>query len=207
MQTPTSNTAPSGLHPFWRFLLLAGGFLLAGTLLVAFEILHTGTDVAALRRGLVSHAEADWRTQIQLGVGPLALGLARTGLAFVSLPSEARAALSAVRSAEVSINEWQAAEGKPDHAGMLERADASMGERGWDRLVGVTSKKESVAIYVPRNMSSKHNLRVCLVVVEDRQMVLVAARIDPEPLLALVNDLHLPVTAWSQTRDAGPRRL
>ncbi len=192
MQTPTTNASPSGLHLFWRLLLWGGGCVLAGVLLVAFEILHAGTDVTALRRGLVKEAETEWRKQIQIGVGPLTLGLARTGLAFVNLPSEARAALSAVRSAEVSINEWQGTDGRPDHHGMLARAEATMGERGWDRVVGVTSKKESVAIYVPRKTASKHNLRVCLVVVEDRQMVLVAARINPEPLLALVNELQLP---------------
>ncbi len=192
MQTPASHAAPSGLRLLWRILLWGGGLLLAGTLLLAFEILHSGTDLTALRRSLVEHAEPGWRKQIQIGVGTLTLGLARTGLAFVNVPSEARAALSAVRSAEVSVNEWQGSGSGPDHGGMLERADATMGDRGWDRLLGVTRKKESVAIYVPRKMSSKRNLRVCVVVVEDRQMVLVAARINPEPLLALVNDLQVP---------------
>ncbi|MFO1513363.1 MAG: hypothetical protein U1F83_10695, partial [Verrucomicrobiota bacterium] len=55
--------------------------------------------------------------------------------------------------------------------------------RGWERVVGVLDGEDLVGVYVPGKAISAEQLRCCIVVFDGRQMVLVSARANVEPLL------------------------
>ena len=143
------------------------------------------TDIGALRDSVMKAAHAEREERIEFGVGPLTLNLARAGLAFVDLEPEARTALHAVRSAEVGVYKLRSGHQQLNLAAMLSAADKTMAGRGWDRVVGVMDRRELVAIYVPAQVRSTRNVRVCLLTVDGQELVVASARSNLEPLMAL----------------------
>ena len=163
---------------------------------------RVSTDVGALRDSVMKAARAAREERIEIGVGPLTLNLARAGLAFVDLEPEARSALHAVRSAEVGVYKLRSGHQQLNLAAMLSAADKTMAGRGWDRVVGVMDRRELVAIYVPAQVRSTRNVRVCLLTVDGQELVVASARSNLEPLMAL---------AWNRAGrhqvDLSPLRL
>jgi hypothetical protein len=146
---------------------------------------RVSSDVGALRDSVMKAAHAEREERIEIGVGPLTLNLARAGLAFVDLDPEARTALHTVRSAEVGVYKLRNTRQQLNHAAMLSAADETMAGRGWDRVVGVMNGHELVAIYVPAQVRSTRNMKVCLVAVNSRELIVASARSNLEPLMEL----------------------
>jgi hypothetical protein len=165
--------------------------LVLGLALVPSALIYAGWrsvagprwDSRPLRQTVLQASGVEWTPNIELGVGGGLLGLARAGLSFVDLPSEARAVLGAVRGAEVGV--YRLRGGRPDRAGWLEAADRGMAEKGWERIVGVISGQECVAAYLPRDLREGRDVRLCVMVMEGEQLVLVAARGNLDPLFEL----------------------
>jgi hypothetical protein len=149
--------------------------------------LHVGRDTAALRNCVLETATAEWDKAIEIRTGPLLWGLARAGLSFVDMPAEARAALRAIRSAEVSVHHLRAGATRPGNAEMLGQTDRTMTARGWTRLVGVVDRDQMVAVYLPESTRSAGDVRACVVVLNESDMVLASAWTNLEPLLELVS--------------------
>ena len=149
---------------------------------------RVSSDVGALRDSVMKAANAEREERIEIGVGALTLHLARAGLAFVDLDPDARTALHAVRSAEVGVYKLRNKRHPPNPAAMLSAADETMAGRGWDRVVGVLNRHELVAIYVPGNVRSTRNLKVCLVTVNGREMIVASARSNLEPIMELARN-------------------
>ena len=171
------------------FLCLFLGLVIVPSALMGLLVLgvtgyfRLSSDTRALRSGLIAASGADWHQKIALNVGGFTLGLARAGLSFVPLDEPARAALQTVRGGEVGIFELSAEKKLPDRAAMLVAADKAMGARGWERAVGVMDEHDLVAIYVPVKNVSLKRLHCCVLVFDGRQMVLVSARTNPQPLV------------------------
>ena len=146
---------------------------------------RVSSDAVALRDSVMQATAVRWDEQIEFGVGPVTLNLARAGLAFVALEPEARTALNAVRSAEVAVYKRRDGRKHLPHPAILRAADKVMTERGWDRIVGVMNPRELVAIYVPRQARSTRNLKVCVVTANDDQFVVASARSNLEPLMEM----------------------
>jgi len=143
---------------------------------------HLSSDTRALRNGLMKASGAEWRQHIGLNIGRGTFGAVRTGLAFVPLEPEARAAVQAVRGVEVGIYELTPGAKAPDRAAMLTVADKVLNARGWERLVGVLDEENLVSVYVPGGAISSPTVKCCVLVFDGRQMVLVSARANVEPL-------------------------
>jgi hypothetical protein len=126
-----------------------------------------------------------WAAEIELGVGPLTFGLARGGAQFVDLPQEARTALRAMRGADVGVYKYFGIDRPKTGAELLPAVHEGMAQRGWERLVTVLDDRETVAIYVPEELDSNDHLRLCVLVVNESEMVIVSARGNPEPLIKL----------------------
>jgi hypothetical protein len=142
-------------------------------------------DARALRDSVTRSAGAEWNEEIEIGVGALTLNLARFGLSFVDLDPEARTVLSAARSADVGVYRTRTEPKQKDFALMLANADHAMIARGWDRMVTVMEPRELVAVYVPGNIRSTRDVRVCLVVLNGGELVVASARSNLEPLLEM----------------------
>ena len=142
-----------------------------------------GGDSRVLRNSVLQSSAVEWSPTIEVNVGGGTFGLARAGLAFLELPAEARAVLRAVRGAEVGV--YQLVKGNLDRADLLNSTDRDMSARGWERVVGVLSGRELVAVYMPGNLGSGRDVRLSVMVLDGEELVVVGARANLEPLLKL----------------------
>jgi|WetSurMetagenome_2_1015567.scaffolds.fasta_scaffold383347_1 hypothetical protein len=168
---------------FWLWGLLATPFLLLlllGAGVASFFFLDS--DARALRNEMIKASGVAWRQQIAVNAGRLTLGAVRTGLSGVRLDPGAHAALQSVRTAGVGVYQLPAGTRPPDRAAMLAAADTAMTARGWERVVGVMDGRDLVAVYLPEKISVQR-LKCCVMVFDGKEMVLVSARGNLEPLL------------------------
>lgn len=179
-------TAPRARHRYWPWIL---GFLLTPPVvlgLMVWSAVHLNRDATALRQELMLATGADWNTKVQLSAGPLLLSAVRAGVGCLhDLPPEARAALSAVRSASVGVYERSHSGGPALRDHLLAAADELMNRRGWIRIVGVADGGDTVMIYLPAGAESATPSSVCLAVCSNRELVIVAAQVEPDALAAL----------------------
>ena len=180
--------APSVVRPpakrLWLRCLLA--VLLLLTVVIVVEVVscfHLSSDTRALRNSLIKSSGVEWRQRIALHAGGLTLSAVRAGLSFVHLDAGARAALQAVRGAEVGVYQLPSGTKPPDRAAMLAAADGAMTARGWDRVVGVMDGQDLVTVYVPDKTASARRMKCCLMVFDGHEMVVGSARADLEPLV------------------------
>ena len=143
------------------------------------------SDAGALRDSVIKSAGVDWDERIEFGVGAITLNLARAGLAFTDIDPEAKSALHAVRSADVGVYTRRHGRKQLKRAAIFAAADQVMNNRGWDRLVGVMNGRELVAVYVRSDVRSTRNVRVCLVTLNDHELVVASVRSNLEPLIEL----------------------
>ena len=181
MQAPhsTERAACPGRRLWTRLPIACAVGLVSISLSGCFRV---SSDVGALRDSVMKTVSAKQEKQIEIGVGPLTLNLARAGLSFVDLEPEVRKALHVVRSAEVGVYKLRNERQRLNHAAMLSAADKTMTDRGWDRVVGVMNRRELVAIYVPAQARSARNLKVCLLTLNGQEMVVASARSNVEAL-------------------------
>ena len=171
--------------------VILGITLTLGLLLVLLVVVgvtsfvRLGRDARALRNSVMKSVALPCHKKIELGVGSFTLNVARAGLDFVQLDPLARQALQAVRGAEVGIYQLDFTPSLTNRAAMLSCADDAMSRRGWDRLVGVMNRSELVAAYVPKEIRSPNDVKICLVVLNGRDMVVASARSNLEPLVEL----------------------
>jgi hypothetical protein len=158
------------------------------TVLGVLSYFHLSSDTRAVRNEMTRASGVEWRQQIGFNIGSLTLSAARVGLSFVPLEPEARAALRSVRGVEVGIYEQVAGLEQTDREAMLGVADRVLSARGWERVIGVLEGKSMVGVYVPAKMTPASRMKACVVVLERRQMVVVSARANLEPLLECLRD-------------------
>jgi hypothetical protein len=183
---------PSSLPPvphrparrLWLWAFLVTPLLLLVVLAAGVaSCFRLGSDSRALRDGLIKSSGVEWRQQIAVNAGYLTLGAVRAGLSCVKLDPAVRAALQSVRTAGVGVYQLPSGTPPPDRAAMLVGADLAMTARGWERVVGVMDGKDLVAVYLPGKNVSVHHLKCCVLVFDGKEMVLVSAQGNPEPLL------------------------
>ena len=180
MNHTVNGTAPR--RHFWRWMLAATCVFLALAAGGAYNLLTLSREATALRRGVLDGQAGGASTRVQLSLDSSLLGLVRTGLYFSPLPEEARLALKSVRKASVGVYELNDALSRSN---MVSRADAAMLARGYSRIIGVVEDDETVLIYVPDDADAD-TLDVCLAVLDGKELVVVSARVDSEPLLKLI---------------------
>lgn len=189
MNPPTPRSRTSRWQRFWIAVLVVfvlGPVLLAGAITLAvLNALYVGSDTAALREVVAPSLAKGWHKEAEVHVGWFPLALARTALRFAPLDPEVHLALRALRNAEVSVHARHADGPSTDRVAMLSDADRVMAARGWERLVGVVEHQDLVLVYVPKNLSSAHDIQACVLVLEARHLVVASARADLEPLLEL----------------------
>ena len=169
---------------FWLWALLAAPLLLLillGTLVANCFCLPS--EARALRNELILSSGVKWQQKIALNADTLTLGAVGAGLSFVRLDPGARAAVQSVRSAGVGVYQLASGTRSPDRAAMLVAADSAMSASGWERAVGVMDGHDLVAVYVPKENISARRVKCCVMVFDGKEMVLVSARGNLEPLL------------------------
>jgi hypothetical protein len=202
---PPLNRSSPWRALFWIGLTLSLPCLaLGGIIFGVASYFRLSSDTRALREGLIKASGVEWRQQLGLNIGGFTFGAARAGLAFVPLDPEARAALSTVRGAEVGLYQMTSGRTQPDSAAMLIIADQVLSDRGWERVVGVLHEEQLVGVYLPANSISAGHVKSCVMVFDGRQMVLVRANANLEPLLDFVRsqtDVSQKLTALAARRE------
>ncbi len=189
--SPAPTSTPAPVRPrrrIWPWILGVAltPFVLVG--LAAASLLTLDRDAAALRREAMAASGSDWDTKVQVSVGGLVLGAARSTLFFVRTPEveDARLALAAVRHASVGVYERATPAGAVDRERLMVATDDRMRARGWTRLVGVAEKDETVLIYVSDDLDPDGPVELCLAVIGRRELVIVSTSVAPDALHDLV---------------------
>lgn len=182
--TPACVGRPQRVSRFFLGLLLFACLLSLGIFLIirSFSI-HT--DMKILRDGITQLDGLRVERQLGVSLGPVALFLARTGLAFADLPREARLALSSARGVELGLYQVMQHPQHIDWGKITRETDARMKQRGWERFLAVSHDNECVLGYAPATTESSRNMRVCLAVLNDSELILLGARINAKPLVDL----------------------
>ena len=126
--------------------------------------------------------------KIAIHVGWFTTGLLRNGLRWVHLEAEPRAAIDAVRGAEVGVYKLTQNATPIDRIAMLADSDKVMSNRGWTRAVGVVKDQEFVAIYLPRKPLSPARMKCQVIVIHEDTVVLASARANLKPLIEIATN-------------------
>lgn len=180
-------------HRVWPWILaILTAVCMLPVVIVASHIGLSG-EAAVLRDGLKHATGGRWNTRVQLKSGML-LFPARMVVAMCNVDEEAKWALGAVRSASVGVYELgEPSADSPGLSASLASLDASMRNKGWERLV--TGAEDGTNVIVYTNSGDRGStMRVCAGVVNGRELVVVSATIRPEALMPLF-DKHLPEAA------------
>ena len=168
----------------WSVVFLGLCFL--GAAHVVYSAVSLTRDAAALRGSVLTAMDGQAQTRVQVSVGPVFLGLARQLLPLIDdVPEEALCALRSVRSASVGVFELE--QSLPAGGDYVRSADASMRNRGWTRVLAVRDGASTVLVYAPGKASRGAEMDLCLAVVEERNVVIVAASVRPSDLLPLIS--------------------
>ena len=182
--SPLSPVPRRPARRLWLWGLLAVPLLFLVLLAaVVASCFRLGSDARALRNELIKSSGVEWRQQIALNAGHLTLGAVRAGLSCVRLDPGARAALQSIRTAGVGVYQLPSGTPPPNRAAMLAAADSAMTARGWERVVGVIDGKDLVTLYLPEKNVSVRRMKCCVMVCDGKEMVLVSAQGNLEPLL------------------------
>src|SRR5207249_3160167 len=146
------------------------------------------SESAALRSSLTSSVAGTWHKKFAVHVGGVTMAVLRYGSHWIHLPPEPRAAVEALRGAEVGIYHLRNAFESIDAGKIVAAADKAMSKRGWDRAVGVANAGDLVTVYVPRRGVSPGKMRCCLMVLHGDTLVVASARGNLEPLLKLAQN-------------------
>ncbi len=183
------NSSGSVAAPFPVHLVILCGLLIGIAVIVLgiVSYFRLSSETNVLRASAMNSVSGTWNKKIALNVGFFTTGLIRAGSHFFNLPPEPRAAFDAIRGAEVGVYQLQGAAGWVDHRAILARADEEMTARRWDRVVGVSRENQLVAVYVPKRGLSSQRMRCCVLVLEGRNLIVVGASGNVEPLLELAD--------------------
>jgi len=174
----------------------------AAVVLLSVSLVTTGCfrpsgSTRALRDCVLAEAGEGWAAEVELGVGPLTFGLARNGSRFLELPDEVRTLLGSMRAADVGVYRYYGVERPKSGSELLRAADRGLSQGGWERMIAVLDGRETVGLYVPDQLDPGGQLRLCVLVVSESELVIVSARGKPEPLIQL---------ALEKVRESAPPR-
>jgi hypothetical protein len=180
------------------------GLLLAALLAVAVVVLSgcganpaAGTEPAEavdlLRAAVASAEPGAWNDEMEIVVGRPAFALARLGARFAPVDPRVHDAFRVGRGAAVRIAHRAAGDAVAVPAGaLLEEARRRMSGAGWERAVAVVDGGELVNVFVPAGAAAGDELTCAVLVCDREQLVVVAARLNPEALQRLVEAARPP---------------
>jgi hypothetical protein len=188
----------------WRYLFLAV-VVLGLTFIIALILsFRMGGEARLLRRAVFAAAPGEWERQIEIGVGRLPVLLGQTALGFLDLDPRVRAGLEAFRCADVGVYKRRPEMLQADEGVILTRVYKAMHRRGWAPLVTIREDDEAVAVFLPENPGAPSRLRICVLVLNAEDMVLVSGQANLEPLIQLAIS-EIPPEIWSPATNSIPR--
>ncbi len=127
-----------------------------------------------------------------MAVGGRVFSLVGFGLALAPVEERVRDLYPVIRAARevaVSVHRRRQSDADADADGGRRWMDAvteQMQGEGWHPMVLVRDSGHGVGIFLPAAWTGEGDLTACVVVRKEHELVLVSARVDPEPLLEFV---------------------
>lgn len=205
----TEPVAPPRRRRRWWLWGLVGlfftPFLLVGCIvLYLVSCVHVSSTTRALRAVALRDIPDNWQWNISAEIGSIPIYSARLITAFAhNVPPQARIALRALHSAEVSV--YSRSSSAPIQSGTRLHADADrvMNRRGWERVVGVVDTENFIVIYTPRSKGEESDSEVTILVISEDKLVVASLNADLRPLLELgLPMVHRTKGGSIQIRDA-----
>lgn len=189
-----------------QVLAVLAGICLIGLSAIAFAVYSTvtvGSDMRAVRNVAAKEAHLRFAQQWEGTAHPLLVDVARFGLSFAHLQPEARLAIQSVRGAEVGFYELTTPPNDATRQRLFRDFSQRLEQRGWSRTVSVLDREDLVMVFVPNSETSAQEFRAFVVVLNERQLVLVSGRANLEPMAELVesklnNHLSGPLLAHAR---------
>jgi hypothetical protein len=163
-----------------RFISICAASLLIVTTTGCFRV---SSETQALRDAALDSGFARADEKIEFGIGFFTVGLAKLASRYIDIPPEARTALSSLKQAECAV--YEVHQRRDSLASVLREADKAMESRGCERLVGLIQDRQLVAVYVPRDMKSAHDVKASILILNGKQLVCATARADARDLVQL----------------------
>jgi hypothetical protein len=179
-------------HALLALLAVFTVFVLA--LVLSFRV---GSEIRTLRHATLTATPDTWERKFEFGIGRLPVWLAQAGLSFVPLEPEARAAVDALRSADVALYQKRPGSPDPDPNTLLTNVQTAMEKDGWEPVVIVHDGRETVAIFIPTRPAPVDSaVRATLLVLDGSDLVMASVRADLAPILdAVLASDRLPMLA------------
>jgi hypothetical protein len=174
-----------------RWVVLAAVMLVFGTGMAKVGgAFFLSAPSASLREAVIKSSDSVWKKHFAFRVGGLTTGLVRMVSHHVQVPVEGRAILEAVHSGDLGVYELDPGAEWKDRGGMFAATDLKMKAKHWVRIVGVCHGGDAVAVYMPRKGTSISDVRCCVMVLKDRQLIIASAEGNLEPMWQLAHKLQ-----------------
>jgi len=164
-----------------------------------------GSETKALQRTVMKAMGGECQKKFAIHAGWLTMGAVRLGTRWVNMPPEPRAALEALRTAEVGVYALDEEPAQADSGALFQEVGVAMGARGWDRIVGVAHGKDMVSVFIPHKANLSRQIACCLMVVSGRNLVIASVRGNPGPLLEIAQR-HIDKHGMVRRHGAGVSR-
>ncbi|HEX2855383.1 MAG TPA: hypothetical protein VHO24_19255 [Opitutaceae bacterium] len=169
----------------WLWIYLLGAMAVSSLLLAigVYNLVTLTSEARVLKRTLLASDGFRGSLKVQGTVGPILLGGARTVLRFLpDVPAEVREGLAAMKSASVGVYKLDTLPSAEMRNEVFAAADAAMERSGWVRIVSVSERHQRVVVYAPANDDDSDQVRLCVAVCDQKQLVVVSGRADAEKL-------------------------
>lgn len=191
----TSPHPTRGGNSTGRARATLGVFVLALALAALFAcsaVVHSlglPSDLQDVRAAVLDRLEVARESEIEVTV-PICLAvMGRFGASLADLDPRVTTALQTVRCGVIGVYHLAETPARDDLLGILEVADARLCDRSnWSRIVTVLDEHELVAAYAAdATQPSRESIDVVLVVLDNRDLVVLSSRVCPQPLFDFVS--------------------
>lgn len=180
----------SPLKPFLFVLLIVVALGMALVVTAGVTIargLRPAANATCFPAQLVEELGLSTHTTVEVKAPSVLFAGARLAAKFVDLEPEAKAALSVLRGAEVGVYEVTSSHGQSVSGDLMKASDAYLGRSGFERLVRVMDDSETILVYISFVDDKSDIIKICVLVLSDRELVVASVSGRLEPLMELAS--------------------
>ena len=156
-----------------------------------YRMLTLSGGVREIRQEASALWNGQWEKELEVKVPSIVFWAGRRVGSFLDLDPDVRDALRTVRGAQVGVYRLHETPTRRQLIELLKASDSAMTRRGWDRVVVVLDRHDLVAVYLPDQAAALDQVRACVMVLSDRELVMASVAGNLEPLMKLAQR-HLP---------------
>lgn len=186
MNVKNQRTNHGSILKLLLVLAMMGAGLIVSVGAMVYVSVRPSSEFRDLQDVVLDELPSRPNMQISARAPSFLVSLARFGLSFVDdIDDEARLAIRAVRGGQVGVYQLPQPVSQAEKVRILNRANETMKENGWNRIVAVVERDEMVSIYVPAGVDDPKRLEALTLVLSNNELVMVSAKGDLRPIWEL----------------------